>query len=68
MGWAVGDGAKVSFWLDPWLGLNSIISDISGPLYLNEDKITVKNLIDDTGKWNFDQITFHLPDTLKEKI
>ena len=65
--WCVGNGDKIKFWNDNWLGDFSIRNLIKGPLNYQEEHIKISSLINQ-GFWNLNIISFSFPINLSNKI
>lgn len=58
--WILGNGEKIEFWNDHWIGNYTIRSLIHGPLNRGEQSIRVKDCIVNR-TWNLNCISFNLP-------
>ena len=65
--WNLGDGKMAFFWNDNWIGSGSIRSLISGPVYKNENQISVRDVWNN-GEWDGSWISFELPIEIKERL
>ena len=65
--WGVGNGVRTKVWIDRWLKGDSLRDLIQGPLCLRDLSLTVEDFRG-VGGWNWDLISFELPDTIKDRI
>ena len=65
--WGVENGVKTKVWFDRWLKGDSLMDLIQGPLWLRDLSLTVEDFRG-VGGWNWDLISFELPDTIKDRI
>lgn len=68
-GWEIGDGRKVSFWRDKWVGsmppLSSLVNNEN--LILNKDATVAEMTLED-GNWDFDAISSIVPSEVGDWI
>ena len=65
--WGIGNGAGVNLWMDNWVNGESLLAMIEGPLRQEELSLKVSDLCDYQA-WNWDLISFNLPQIIKDKI
>ncbi|KAF7842423.1 uncharacterized protein G2W53_004721 [Senna tora] len=53
---------------DNWKPLGSIHKLISGPLAREEDKLTVNDVAEEVGFWNWDLLSFEIPTHIKSNV
>ncbi|XP_050222138.1 uncharacterized protein LOC126672232 [Mercurialis annua] len=67
--WAVCDGKKARFWLDPWLGENVVLSQVAiDQIPPEEINGTVSYYSDINGNWSWNKFTHLLPFDYLSKI
>lgn len=67
--WSIGDGSNVSLFYDKWLPNNRTIRDmVVGPLTIHGTKTKVKDILTITGTWDFKDLAFELPATIKNLV
>ncbi|OMO88470.1 reverse transcriptase [Corchorus capsularis] len=64
----INSGINISFWLDTWVGVVPLREIIHGPFNRNEENIKVSSCVNLDGTWNFDCVSFVLPDFIIDKI
>ena len=65
--WGIGNGVGVNLWMDNWVNGESLRAMIEGPLRQEELSLKVSDLCDYQA-WNWDLISFNLPQIIKDKI
>ena len=65
--WGVGNGVRTKIWFDRWLKGDSLRDLIQGPFCLRDLSLIVEEFRG-MGGWNWDLISFELPDTIKDRI
>lgn len=66
--WRIGEGKHISVWNDPWLRPGTTLrSMIHGPLTLDQNNLTVSQLLRTTG-WNTGLINFDLGQSITRMI
>jgi ribonuclease HI len=66
--WVVNNGHLVSFWHDRWVGTCPIRELIHGPLTVIESSLRVCDVLEGSGVWNFERLSFSLPPSILETI
>ncbi|KAL6555875.1 hypothetical protein OROHE_007149 [Orobanche hederae] len=65
--WKIGNGVKTSFWYDNWLGSKALCETV--PFISEPDRsLKICDLIDQTGKWNLQELQTQLPLPVKQEI
>ncbi|KAF7839279.1 reverse transcriptase [Senna tora] len=64
----IGNGKNTKVWEDNWFGKNSLRKLLVGPLNKHEDRLTVNRLANDWGSWTWDNLSFDLPQNIKDLI
>ena len=65
--WGVGNRVRTKVWFDRWLKGDSLRDLIQGPLCLRDLSLTMEDFRG-MGGWNWDLISFELPDAIKDRI
>ena len=65
--WGIGNGSRKSVWIDNWIKGQSLRELIEGPLSRNDMKLAIAD-IRDNHEWNWENLSFVLPSTIKDKI
>ena len=55
------NGETVKVWTDFWLPMGTLRSLIKGPLYREEEHITIKQCVDHNHDWQAGCLSFELP-------
>jgi ribonuclease HI len=66
--WSIGDGYKVNFWTDKWLDESTRICDHVDYIPEAVCQLTVKDVTDSAGEWNFHMIQNLIPPHISEKL
>ena len=66
--WSVMNGETVKVWTDFWLPMGTLRSLIEGPLFHEEELITVKQCVDHNHVWQDDCLSFELTGNILNAI
>ena len=66
--WNVGNGHRIRFWLDNWLGIGPIRELAQGPMREDEeDDLRVRDIVIG-GKWDVSRTSMNFPDHVIDRI
>ena len=67
--WALGNGTKVRFWLDPWASIGSSLISMATSFIPNEERFrTVSEYVSAQGQWRWECFAQWLPCSIIIKI
>lgn len=65
--WGVGNGSRIWVWLDSWIKCESLRKMIEGPLNQEDYMLNVEDICGEY-RWNWELLSFDLPEIIKDKI
>jgi hypothetical protein len=66
--WSLGDGKSINVWNDKWLGDQLVLATDMGNIPESISKLTVADLVDDTGQWKLDNFSELIDQDIVRKI
>ena len=67
--WALGNGTKVRFWLDPWVGMGSSLISMATLFIPYEKRFrSVSEYVSAQGQWRWECVAQWLPSSVIMKI
>ncbi|GAU39340.1 hypothetical protein TSUD_60910 [Trifolium subterraneum] len=65
--WQVGNGQQINFWLDKWMPDGHTLMNLSTQQIV-DTTLTIKDTVNDTGNWDLNFLTTHLPQTVVNQL
>lgn len=61
----IGNGLKISFWFDTWLGTENLADQLDLEIHPDDFHVRLGEILDSEGNWNFDSLHTVIPENVK---